>query len=58
MGFLRALRKTAVDVVLTPVSIVQDIATLGGTLKDGRNDESYTGERLRKLGEDIEELRE
>lgn len=46
MGFLRKLLGAAVDVVLTPVEVIKDVATLGGVLTD--NDETYTGKRLEK----------
>lgn len=39
-----SLLKAAVGVVLTPVAVVADVATLGGTLTDRK--ESYTGQVL------------
>lgn len=54
MGIFRKLLKTGIHVVTTPIEVVKDVATLGG-LNTGRN-ESYTGERLRKIGEDGKEV--
>lgn len=54
MGIFKKLLKTGIHVATTPLEIVKDAATLGG-LNTGR-DESYTGERLRKIAEDGKEV--
>jgi len=54
MGIFRKLLKTGIHVVTTPIEVVKDVATLGG-LNTGR-DESYTGERLRKIAKDGGEI--
>lgn len=55
-GFLGKVVKTTLDVALVPVAVVQDVVTLGGELND--KGETYTGEKLRHIGEDIEEVRD
>jgi len=54
MGLFKKLIKTGIRVATTPVAVVADAATLGG-LNTGRN-ETYTGERLRKIGDDLKEV--
>jgi 1-aminocyclopropane-1-carboxylate deaminase/D-cysteine desulfhydrase-like pyridoxal-dependent ACC family enzyme len=46
VGFFGKILGAAVDIVLTPIEIVKDVATMGGVLTD--NDETYTGKRLEK----------
>jgi len=56
MGFFTALQKVAkatVDVVVTPVEVVKDIATMGGLLTD--ENEPYTVQRLKKAKENLED---
>jgi len=47
MGFLGGLLKSATDVVMTPLAVVADIATLG--------EAGATEKVMQKLGEDLEE---
>lgn len=51
MGFLGKLIGTVVDVAITPVEIVKDIATMGGALND--EDEPYTLQRLKKANKKL-----
>lgn len=54
MGFLKSLgslTKAVVDVAVTPVEIVKDVATMGGLSTDR---DSYTIERVKKLGQNLE----
>ena len=43
----------AFDVVTSPVALVKDVATLGGTITGERK--SYTEKQLRKIGDDLDE---
>ena len=43
-GMLESLAKAAVGVVVTPVAVVADVVTLGGTLTDKR--EPYTAKAV------------
>lgn len=56
MGIFGKTLKVLLDVVETPVAIVKDVATLGGTLTD--NGETYTGAKMDELADDYDELRE
>ena len=54
MGFLKSLQKVAkatVDVAVTPVEVVRDIATAQWAEPEG----SYTGQRLEKAGENLKD---
>jgi hypothetical protein len=51
MGFFGSLTKTVLDVVVLPVEIVKDVATLGGSLTDEK--EPYTMQRLRQANKDM-----
>jgi hypothetical protein len=51
MGFLGKLIGATMDVVLTPVEIVKDIATMGGVLND--ENQPYTLQRLNKATKKI-----
>jgi hypothetical protein len=54
---LKSLGKAVIGVVIeTPVAIVADVATLGGTLAD--KDEPYTKTALRKVMQNIEKATE
>lgn len=53
-GILKGLTKAAVTVVSTPVAIVADVVTAGGTLT-GR-DKLYTEEVMEKMGEAFDEM--
>ena len=49
-----SLLATAVNVVTSPIAVVKDIATLGGTLTE--NGQTYTGEHLDKTIQDIKDI--
>lgn len=55
MGLFGKLLKTAIDVVTTPIDIVSDIVTMGGTLND---EESAVVKKARRLKNDLEETRD
>jgi hypothetical protein len=50
MGLFGSLLKTVIDVVETPVAIVKDVATLGGSLTD--QNKTYTEQKIDELGKD------
>lgn len=50
-GFVGAVVKTA---VVLPVSLVADVATLGGELTDRRK--PYTSDALKGIGKSIQEM--
>lgn len=52
MSFFDKLGKTVINLALTPVEVVKDIATLGGAIVD--KDEPFTLQRLKKLCEDLD----
>ena len=56
MGFLGKLLGAAVDVALTPVEIVKDIATMGGALED--EPAPYTIQQLGKAAKKLSESAE
>jgi hypothetical protein len=56
MSIVGKLLKTAFDVVTVPVDVIKDVATLGGAVNDKRGG-TYTGDKLRRLGQDSEEIR-
>ena len=56
MSLFGKLLKTTFDVVTLPVSIVKDVATMGGVLTD--EDESYTSQKLDRLNDDLEDVRD
>lgn len=56
MSFFGKLTKLVLDVVETPVAVVKDIATLGGSLTD--KDKSYTQKKLEDIQDDYDELKE
>jgi hypothetical protein len=60
MGLFGKLLKTGFDVITSPVEIIKDVATLGGTLTDNDCGQrgSYTERHLRKLADDSDEIRE
>jgi hypothetical protein len=54
MGFLKSLQKVAkatIDVAVTPVEVVKDIATAQWAEPEG----SYTGSRLEKAKQNLED---
>ena len=56
MGFFGKLIKTAITAVETPIAIIKDAATLGGTIND--NDETYTEKKLKELGDDYQKMKD
>lgn len=56
MGLFGKLLKTTIDIATTPIDIVKDVATLGGSLTD--EDKPYTQKKLERLGNDLEEIRD
>jgi len=56
MGFFGKLIDAAVNVALTPVDVVMDVATLGGAMTE--EDEPYTVKRIKKVVEKTEEAGE
>jgi hypothetical protein len=57
MSVFGKLLKTAFDVATLPVDAVKDFATLGGAVND-KGGGTYTGDKLRRLGQDSEEIRD
>jgi len=56
MSIFGKLLKTGFDIVTTPLDVIADVATLGGTCND--RDEPYTVSKLRRLKDDAEEIRD
>jgi hypothetical protein len=56
MGLFGKLVRLTMDVVETPIAVVKDVATLGGTLTD-RN-EPYTSEKIKDIGNDLESIKD
>lgn len=56
MSIFGKLLKTGLDVITTPIDVVKDVATLGGTLTGEQ--QTYTGKKLERLGDDLEEIRD
>lgn len=56
MGFFGSLTKLALDVIETPIAVVKDVATLGGTLTDKK--EPYTLKKLKDIGDDYEHMKD
>ena len=58
MGFLGKLAAAVIQTAIIPVELVKDIATLGGSVNDGylqNGDHTYTGKRLKQIGETLED---
>ncbi len=53
LGFLESLAKAAVAVAVTPVAVVADVVTLGGTLND--RDETYTETAFEAVVKNLED---
>ena len=51
-GMFEDLTKAALNIVVTPIAVVADVATLGGVLTD--REETYTEEQLRKAKENFD----
>lgn len=61
MGFFGKLGKLVMDVVETPIAIIKDAATLGGTINEKNvmpNDRTYTEDKLRDIGKDWEGMKD
>ena len=61
MSVIGKLVKAGLDTIALPVAVTKDILTLGGAVNDGhyRNgNRTYTGKKLRDIGEDIEEAKD
>jgi len=56
MGFFGQLTKLALDVIETPIAIVKDVATLGGSITE--QDEPYTFKKLKEIGDDYDKMKE
>ncbi len=56
MGLFGKLLKTTFDVVTTPIDVAKDVLTGGGALKD--QDKPYTSKKLKRLSDDLEEIRD
>jgi hypothetical protein len=54
MGLLGKLLKTTINIATLPVSMVKDVATMGGALTD--KEQSYTNRKLKKINKDTAEL--
>jgi len=52
MSFIGSLTKSLIDIAVTPIEVVKDVATLGGTIT-GEN-EPYTVQRLKKAAKNAE----
>ena len=46
--------RTVINTATLPVSIAQDVLTLGGTITKGKL-ETYTGEKLQKISQESDE---
>ena len=56
MGFLSKMLKAGIDTLELPIAVVKDVATLGGSII-GKN-ETYTGRKLKDIGEDIDDAKD
>ena len=56
MGFFKSLTQAALNVLVTSVEVVKDVATLGGVLTD--EEEPYTVQRLKKAQKKLDEALE
>ena len=54
MGLLGNIFGTIIDTATLPISIIKDVATMGGELTD--NNGTYTQEKIEKIGEDFKNL--
>lgn len=48
--------RVVLDVAETPIAVVKDVATLGGTLSD--NGQTYTGEKMDEIADDYDDLKD
>jgi hypothetical protein len=56
MGFFGSLGKLVMDVVETPIAVIKDVATMGGTLTD--QDKPYTAQQLEDIQKDWDKAKE
>lgn len=56
MGFFGKLGKLVLDVVETPVAIIKDTVTLGGSLTD--QDKPYTAQKLEDIQNDYDGMKD
>jgi len=54
MGLFGKILKTGIDTLTTPVAIVKDVVTMGGSLSD--ESEPYTVKKLKQIGSDLEDV--
>lgn len=58
MGIFKKLIKTGIHIASAPVSVAKDVVTLGGALsKDDPFAGTYTGDKVRKILKDINEVK-
>lgn len=55
MSLFESLAKAAIGIVKTPIAIAADIVTLGGTLNEEVRDETYTGETLSEVWDNLKD---
>jgi len=56
MGFFKSLTQAALNLIVTPIEVVKDVATLGGVLTD--QGKPYTLQRLEKAQDKLNEALE
>ena len=56
MSFFGKLGRLTLDLIETPVAIIKDVATMGGSLTD--QDEPYTKQKLNDLQDDYDGLKD
>lgn len=56
MGFFGSLTKLALDVIETPIAIVKDVATLGGSITE--QSKSYTAKKLDDIGNNYDKMKD
>ena len=54
MGIFGNILGTIIDTATLPVSVIKDVATMGGVLTN--QNESYTQKKVEKIQEDFEDL--
>lgn len=56
MGLFGSLIKLTLDVIETPIAVVKDVATLGGSLTD--QDLPYTVKKVKDIGKDFDKIKD
>ncbi len=56
MGFFSSLTKLALDVVVTPIAIIKDVATMGGEFTDQKK--SYIEKKLEDINDDFQDMKD